>query len=88
MSQDEHWRKAYSKLDEAATELFRLLERDTDNPGDPPAIPTDYVLVVGSMYIDSDGDRCGITSHFPKDGSQPVYVTDGLLSQALAHLRR
>ncbi len=39
------WRSAYAKLDDAVNELHRLLERDTDGPGDQPSVPADYVLL-------------------------------------------
>ncbi|KAB7752773.1 DUF7213 family protein [Mycolicibacterium mucogenicum] len=71
---------AYQALDAAVMELHRLVE--ARNP-EPPAVATDYVLVVGAMYIDSSGDRNGVVEVFPKDGSQPAYVTTGLLDSAL-----
>ncbi|MFA4080492.1 hypothetical protein ONA92_02100 [Mycobacteroides salmoniphilum] len=55
-------------------------------PVEPTSIPTDYVLVVGAQLIDDDGDRVGGVSYFPKGGSQPPYITAGLLEVARAML--
>jgi hypothetical protein len=77
------------KLDEAVHELYRLLEQDTDEPDDPPGYPTDYVLIVGSMFIDNDdGGRLGCVSVFPKEGSQPAYITTGLVESARQSINR
>jgi len=61
-------------------ELHRLAE---GRQPEPPAVPTDYVLVIGAMYIGDCGHRNGVTGTFPKDGSQPAYITKGLLHEAL-----
>ncbi|MDO3335141.1 DUF7213 family protein [Mycobacteroides abscessus] len=65
-------------------EIHRLCA-DSD---EPTSIPTDYVLVVGAQLIDDDGDRVGGVSYFPKGGSQPPYITAGLLEVARAMLAR
>lgn len=84
MTRSPEWVAAYRQLDAAVAELHRLMEqRDPD----PPSFPTDYVLVVGAMYVDEDGDRGGVVRWFPKDGSQPGYITVGLLDSASAVLR-
>jgi hypothetical protein len=85
--QGNEWRAAYAKLDEAVHELHRLMECANEIPAKRRAMPTDYVLVVGSMYLDSDSGRCGVVTYFPKDGTQPSYITIGLLTstaQAIA----
>jgi hypothetical protein len=74
---------AYRKLDEAVNDLHRILE--VEQP-DPPSAPTDYVLLVGYQYIDDDNDRGGIVCVYPKDGSQPAYITTGLLDIARQHI--
>lgn len=86
MPRSPEWSAAYRKLDEAAHELHQLMDQDHDEPGDPKSFPTDYVLLVGSMWVDSDDDRCGGVSFFPKDGSQPAYITIGLLESVQCRL--
>ena len=83
MSRSPEWVAAYKQLDEAVMTLHRLSE--ARHP-DPPAVPTAYVLVVGAMWVDSDGDQGGGVGLFPKDGSQPAYITTGLLHTAAASI--
>lgn len=42
----------------------------------------DAVLILGAQYIDDDGDRLGRVIVFPRHGSQPPYITLGLLDDA------
>lgn len=74
------WEAAYRQLDEAVAALHQLME---SGEPEPPAVPTDYVLIVGSMFIDKSGGRCGVTRWFPKGRSQPTYITKGLLHEVL-----
>lgn len=79
------WIAAYEKLDAAVTELHRLLElRDPE----PPSVLTDYVLVLGAMYLDAAGRRGGFTTVLPRGGSQPSYITKGLMREGLDLLAR
>ncbi|MEX3644475.1 DUF7213 family protein [Mycolicibacterium porcinum] len=63
-------RDAYAKLDEAIEELSAVF---CEVDGE---IPVDAVLIVGAQSVDDDGDR----------GSQPLYITSGLMSHGLAVL--
>ncbi|NIH98912.1 hypothetical protein FHU31_005936 [Mycolicibacterium fluoranthenivorans] len=52
-----------------------------------PSQQTTYYLV-GWMAYDNDGDRFGGVSLFPKQGSQPAYITTGLVASAQHSLNR
>ncbi|SHQ63075.1 Uncharacterised protein [Mycobacteroides abscessus subsp. bolletii] len=75
---------AYRKIDEAVNELISIANDEADDG--QPAIPTDYVVVVGSQWIDDVGDRVGGICIFPRGGSQPSYITTGLVATAQAFL--
>lgn len=79
----DQWKTAYRELENIVCRLMQLMEQDDDQP----SMPTDYVLLVGSMFI-HEGDRCGAVSIFPKDGSQPAYITNGLVESARWSLNR
>ncbi|QSM04895.1 Uncharacterised protein [Mycobacteroides abscessus subsp. bolletii] len=81
---DTELKAAFNRLEDVVNEIHRLCA-DSD---EPTSIPTDYVLVVGAQLIDDDGDRVGGVSYFPKGGSQPPYITAGLLEVARAMLAR
>lgn len=55
---------------------------------DADDIVTDAVLVLGAQYIDDDGDGLGRVIVFPRYGSQPPYITLGLLGEAGRLIRR
>lgn len=75
---------AYRKIDEAVNELIGIINDESDDKN--PFVPTDYVVVVGTQCIDDEGDRIGSVTMFPKDGSQPHYITAGLVTVAQAFL--
>lgn len=81
-------RAAYARLDEVIAELHAILTEDSiEEHGDNAIVgdvPTDAVLLIGSQYYGDDGDRNGVVSVCPRGGSQPAYITAGLLSMALA----
>lgn len=79
---DTELKAALNRLEDVVNEIHRLCA----DPDEPTSIPTDYVLVVGAQLIDDDGDRVGGVSYFPKGGSQPPYITAGLLEVARAML--
>ena len=64
----------YDTLDAATAELVAEYEGWT---------VTDTVLVVGMQCFDDDGERVGHVIVFPRGGSQPSYITTGLLHTAV-----
>lgn len=76
---------AYQQLENCITQLvaYSRNSEDIDPEADYPETPTDAVLVIGTQWIDSDGDRSGRVFVFPRTGSQPSYITTGLLQAAL-----
>lgn len=54
---------------------------------DTDELITDLVIIVGAQHVDDEGDRCGRTLVIPRNGSQPTYVTKGLLTEALDLIR-
>lgn len=80
MTQTAEYEAAYRQLADAVEALHRLAEQA--NP-EPPAVATDWVLLVGAMYIDDEsGQRGGVVEVYPRDGSQPAYITTGLVIAA------
>lgn len=67
---------AYAALEAAINAFTQYLGHDY--------VPVDAVLIIGVQWIDDDGDRIGGINIFPRNGSQPVYITTGLLEQAKA----
>ncbi|GAB4710618.1 DUF7213 family protein [Mycobacterium avium] len=54
---------------------------------EPDEVVTDAVLLLAAQHVDEDGDRCGRVFVFPRHGYQPVYITKGMLSDALDMVR-
>lgn len=77
---------AYAKLDEAIDALVEAY-RGTDHGSDDGDVAVDAVLLVGMQAVDEDGDRVGAVSCYPRYGSQPAYITHGLVTRADAVLR-
>ena len=70
----------------AATALEQAIEalwaiHDPDRPAG--AMVVDAVLVLGVQHVEDDGDRVGYVEVFPRGGSQPSYVTRGMLGDGL-----
>lgn len=85
MTSAERRKAAYAKLAEVVSELIDASNHEDDDG--MPMVPVDYVLLIGGQWIDSDGDRHGGVGCYPRDGSQPHYITAGLLADALAKLQ-
>jgi hypothetical protein len=49
---------------------------------DNDEVITDAVLIIGVQHFDDDGDRCGRVFALPYHGSQPYYITLGLIAAA------
>lgn len=54
---------------------------------DDDEVVTDAVVLIAAQHIDDDGDRCGRVFVFPRHGYQPVYITKGMLVDALDLIR-
>lgn len=76
---------AYAALDAAANALVAVARarEEVDADCDYPETVTDLILVVGTQWIDNDNDRAGRMFAFPRNGSQPYWITGGLLQAAL-----
>jgi hypothetical protein len=67
----------------ALTALEAAIARCAELHTSEGEIVTDAVLVFGVQEIDDNGDRNGHVSVFPRHGSQPPYITVGLLTEGL-----
>lgn len=54
---------------------------------DSDEIITDAVLLIAAQHIDEDGNRCGRVFIMPRHGYQPIYITKGLITDALDAIR-
>lgn len=67
---------------EACQALEEAIRAIAEHTLDNDDIVTDAVIILGAQYIDDDGDRLGRVITFPRNGSQPPYITLGLLDAA------
>lgn len=79
MTADNARQAAHAELEAAIDAYLKVVQQD-DDCHDVMAV--DAVLLVGVQWIDDDGDRCGNVCILPRDGSQPTYITLGLLGLA------
>lgn len=83
-------KEAYEALKEAiakANAYMNAVEAEEAEDGSPPEmVAVDAVLLIGTQWIDEDGDRCGATNVLPRHGWQPGYITAGLLTTAHARV--
>ncbi|OYN80432.1 DUF7213 family protein [Mycolicibacterium sphagni] len=79
--------EAYEALEVAITKMTAMLNAKALEHGEvPDLVAVDAVLLIGTQWIDEDGDRCGGTNIFPRHGWQPGYITAGLLTTAHARV--
>jgi len=69
--------RAYHALEEAIGAFMDVIREENDDCDDVMAV--DAVLILGTQWIDDDGDRAGSVTGFPRTGSQPYYTTLGLV---------
>ena len=69
---------AFDLLDQAIAALFTATRDDDNTPHD---VPVDAVLLVGVQRVDDEGDRIGYVEVYPRAGSQPAYITRGLIDE-------
>lgn len=67
----------------AAAALENAIRAVAELMFDDNEVIVDAVLILGAQRIDDDGDRIGRVGNFPRHGSQPTYITAGLLNQAM-----
>lgn len=80
-------KEAYEAFELAIEKMAALMNLPADEDDDTPEMmPIDAVLIIGSQYIDKDGDRCGAVDIAPRHGWQPGYITAGLLAMATARV--
>lgn len=84
---DELRREAYEALEVAITKVNAMMNaHDDDDDASSESMAVDAVLLIGSQWIDADGDRCGAVNIIPRHGWQPGYITAGLLTMAQARV--
>lgn len=76
-------REAYEALDEAVRRVAEFVREENSEDGESPETVVDWVVVVGSQFFADEGERCGAVTILPRGGSQPAYITVGLLREAL-----
>lgn len=72
---------AYSALN---TAIDQLVASDDELAQELPETVTDAVLLLGVQFFTDGGDRCGRVLLYPRNGSQPYYITEGLLHAGLS----
>lgn len=72
---------------EACEALETAIRAIAEHGLDEDEVVTDAVIIIGAQHIDKDGDRLGRTLTFPRHGSQPPYITLGLIDAAQALIR-
>lgn len=68
--------------DDACKAIEDAIRTVGEYAADNDEIITDGVLLLGLQRIDDDGDRGGRVLVFPRHGSQPPYITLGLIQSA------
>lgn len=88
MKLDQLRKEAYEALEDAILKVNAMLIAADDEDGEdvPEMMAVDAVLLIGSQWIDEEGDRCGVVNIIPRHGWQPGYVTAGLLATAQARV--
>lgn len=66
----------YRRLNDLIDEFVEQQQNEDD---EYPETATDAVLLIGTQFVEHSGDRGGRLLMFPRDGSQPYYITQGLL---------
>lgn len=72
---------------DAHASLESTIERYAKYGLEPDEVVTDAVLLLAAQHVDEDGDRCGRVFVFPRHGYQPIYITKGMLTDALDMIR-
>jgi hypothetical protein len=67
--------------------LEDALRRFAADQLDGDEVVTDAVLIIGAQHIDDAGDRCGRVFAVPYHGSQPYYITLGLIDAARSMIK-
>lgn len=75
-------KELYAEIDGLVAELQELVRVENADGDDVPETVVDWVLVAGFQFFEENGDRVGGVSIFPRGGSQPAYLTVGLLHEA------
>lgn len=73
---------AYKALEDA----IEALSLNADPDGEDGDLAVDAVLLVGYQKYDDEGNRRSTTAIYPRNGSQPSYITMGLLHMALLRI--
>jgi hypothetical protein len=87
---DQLRKEAYAALEDAIVKVNAMLiaaeDENDDDDTNPEMMAVDAVLLIGSQWIDEEGDRNGVVNIIPRNGWQPGYITAGLLATAQARV--